>query len=281
MEKKKGGRKSWHVSTLVRHALNHKSVLNLKRDDAYWDSVYELTSRGSIDVFQAAEKNSGSSKIRERVFGADLLGQLGVKDCPFSVESLNILHKMLNTESSPRVLRSVLVAIGHAQESEVTRGTKTMAAFRDHRSADVRFGVVMGLMGRTNPISVNALLHLSRDKASKVRDWATFGLGAMIELDTPAIRKALFERLDDNDCDTRCEALVGLAKRKDLGVKPALILELEKENVTSLVFQAAEELGDKSLLPLLERQIASADAMTDEGWLDDAQFSKEQLEKMD
>ncbi len=54
--------------------------------------------------------------------------------------------------------------------------------------------------------------------------------------------------------------------------------ELEKENVFSLVFLAAEELGDKDLLPLLERQIASADEMTNEGWLQDAKEAKDNLE---
>ncbi len=186
MEKKKGGRKSWHVSTLIRRALKSKS------DHAYWGFVYELTSRGTIEVFQAAKEYCRSSKIRERIFCADLLAQLGVYDSPFSVESLNILHKMLNTESSPRVLSSVLVAIGHAQESAVTRGTKTIAGFRDHRSSEVRYGVAMALLGRTNNNSVNTLICLSRDKAPKVRDWATFGLGSEIELDTPSIRKALF-----------------------------------------------------------------------------------------
>ncbi len=251
MEKKKGGRKSWHVSTLVRRALNSKS------DDSYWGCVRELHWRGNIEVFQAAKKYCNSSKVRERCFGAEVLAQLGVTERPFRKETLQIFHKLLKTEASAKVLYSVLVAISHSQESKDVRGTKIIAGFRCHPSKDVRYGVAFALAGRKNSISVSTLIYLSRDKSPDVRDWATFGLGALIELDTPAIRKALFNRLDDSDGDTRGEAMVGLARRKDPRVKSFIILEIERKNETAYnyVYDAAEEFGDKKLISLVERQL--------------------------
>src|SRR5262249_16743405 len=46
-----------------------------------------------------------------------------------------------------------------------------------------------------------------------VRDWATFGLGQLIERDTPKLRAALLVRLEDPDEKTRIEAVRGLARR--------------------------------------------------------------------
>ena len=89
-----------------------------------------------------------------------------------------------------------------------------------------------------------------------VRDWATFGLGSMIEADTPPIREALFARLSDADDTVRGEALVGLALRKDERAIEPLIQELERhpaEKTGSLLIEAAEEMADTRLLPILTR----------------------------
>jgi len=196
---------------------------------------------------------------------------------PFGKESLSILHKMLKTEKSPKVLDAILVGIGHSQKPEDTFGVRKISTFRDHSSTDVRKGVVSALLCRSDRISVSTMIHLSRDKSPMVRDWATFGLGTQIDLDTPAIRKALVERLSDPDCHTRCEALFGLAKRKDPRVKQALIQELEREDVTSLAFEAATEFGDKTLLTYIKQQIASADDKTDASWLAEAIESRDAL----
>lgn len=273
MKNTKKGHKSWYASTLFRRALNAKN------ENSYWRYVWELHSRGTIQIFYSARELCLGSNIRYRQLGADVLGQLG-PERPFRGESLNVLHKMLRTEKSPKVLDSILTAISHSQKPEDTYGVRKISSFRDHRSKDVRFGVVMALLYRTDRISVSTMMHLSRDKSPMVRDWATFGLGNQIDLDTPAIRKALVDRLSDPDCNTRCEALIGLAKRKDPRVKQALIQELEREDVNSLVFEAAAEFGDKTLLPYIKQQIASADDKTDDSWLAEAIESRDELKNV-
>jgi HEAT repeat protein len=60
-----------------------------------------------------------------------------------------------------------------------------------------------------------ALIRLTNDDSSDVRDDAVFGLGSILDLDTAEIRDALRARLFDSDLDTRLEALVGLAERRD------------------------------------------------------------------
>jgi hypothetical protein len=59
------------------------------------------------------------------------------------------------------------------------------------------------------------------------------------------------ERLADVDDDTRCEALVGLARRGDRRVLPALQNSLSSKSVCSGDVEAAALIGDPLLLEKL------------------------------
>jgi HEAT repeat protein len=123
--------------------------------------------------------------------------------------------------------------------------------FKNHPDEEVRLGVVSGLWTYEDERAINTLIERSTDPAVKVRDWATFGIGEMIETDTPAIRAALMARLTDEDGDTRGEALVGLARRHDKCVVEPMLAELEAGWYGSLLFEAAAEIGDPRLYPAL------------------------------
>ncbi len=92
-----------------------------------------------------------------------------------------------------------------------------------------------------------------------MRNWATFGLGSQITIDTPAIRDALYQRIiseveddqDDTIAEIRGEALLGLAIRKDQRVIEPLIAELESGCVGRLSVEAALAIGDNRLYPSL------------------------------
>jgi hypothetical protein len=83
------------------------------------------------------------------------------------------------------------------------------------------------------------------------------GLGTLIEVDTPAIRAALYQRFlseDSNDDETAeiyGEALIGLANRKDSRIIPRLIQEIMSDNVGMLAIEAAEVFADDRLHPAL------------------------------
>ena len=107
------------------------------------------------------------------------------------------------------------------------------------------------------PAVVSALVTLSADPVAEVRDWACYGLGTRLsEVDTPALRDALADRLDDPDPHTRCEALLGLARRHDPRAVPAVRARLDGTDVRLTEIQAAGALGDPSLHTLVRGHLA-------------------------
>jgi HEAT repeat protein len=133
-----------------------------------------------------------------------------------------------------------------------------------HPDAGVRRAVAQALpsvMGDAFPgDTVRALVTLSADADDDVRDWACFALGTQLsEVDEPEVRNALAARLDDPHDDTRCEALLGLARRRDTRALPVLHERLARENVYSLEIDAAGALGHASLHTLVRGHLSGWD----------------------
>ncbi len=206
--------------------------------------LHGLATREVLDTALAA--CTDSDPLRRRV-GAAVLGQLGHSSVGFepvfAEERYKGLAGLLAAEREgpcdPRVLNDACVALGHLHDP---RAIPALLELREHPDANVRLGVVSGLSGYEIPEAIDALIALSSDPDEEVRDWSTFGLGQMIDADTPAIRAALHARLDDPCVDARNEAIQGLASRGDETVLPVLI----------------RELHGAVALPLLEAAIALA-----------------------
>lgn len=103
---------------------------------------------------------------------------------------------------------------------------------------------------------VAALVGLSRDTDAEVRDWATTAL-ATLDADTPVLRTALAERLDDAHPDTVAEAAQGLARRQDPRAVPVLerlLRESEPDGYArSVAVDAAAYVTDGPVRERLER----------------------------
>jgi HEAT repeat protein len=211
-----------------------------------WDAKGVLQRRGSREILDRAIQLCTSFCALERRTGADILAQLGSLGRAFPEICLRTLLEMLACESQGDVLNSILVALAHQHRAE---SVLPAFRFRLHADAEVRYGVVHVLIGRTEPLAVAGLIELTRDPVADVRDWATFGLGTQSDLDTPEIRECLLERLTDPDDNTRCEALVGLAQRRDRRVLPALSRELKSEFVQVIAVEAASLIADPQLYP--------------------------------
>lgn len=225
-------------------------------DQNAWAAIEALQRRGDGPVFAAATKLLGSPSPKERSRGVDILGQLGTPNPPEALRTrcADSVLATLATEQSAPVLHSIGVALSHLKDP---RAVAALLPLIGHDDAQVRLGVVHGLLTHTDPAAVEGLIRLSGDADEDVRNWATFGLGSMTGVDSPALRDALVHRLDDPNTETRGEALVGLAERKDERVLEPLRRALDGEEVGVLAVMAAQALGDPSLLPLLEQRRSS------------------------
>jgi HEAT repeat protein len=243
------------------------TALTEPNEDAAWDAVAMLQYRGTKEVFDAARQLCASDCPQERTLGANILGRLGIPNHNFPKESVKLLLTLLAVESDVDVLDAICIALGHLHDPTTI---PSLARLRTHPSAKVRYAAVFPLLGFEDNLAIETLIEMSRDQDYLVRDWATFGLGTQIDADTHEIREALFVRVFDEDEVIRGEALVGLARRKDQRIIEPLIKELSRYPAAehwSYSLDAAEEIADARLLPVLTRLKQSVD-------LDDSTFDE-------
>lgn len=245
-------------------------ALTVADEDLAWAAVATLHARGTRDVLEAATSLCSSAIDKERELGANILAQLGTPRRTFPAESFECLAALLARESSPLVLQAIAVAFGHLGDR---RCTGLLLPLKNHPNANVRCGVVHGLSGQDEPAAIQALIELCRDQDQEVRDWATFGISTFLDADSSEIRAVLWERASDLCTETRLEALVGLARRKDPRAIDPILKELNAEPVADLAIEAAMASGDPRLGPAL---LAIKERWTAEGkyaeveWLDGA-----------
>ncbi len=233
-------------------------------DDDYWYPVWILQHR-LPEIMMPVSDLIKSSDAKSRETAATILGQNGVKNKRAVSQCVNLLAGMIHQETDVGVLSSIAFAMGHLHDP---RCIEEVLSLTQHPNADVRYAVVHSLTGHEDPKVIEAMIALSDDDDPDVRNWATFGIGSMIETDIPALREALFERLSETEQEIRLEAIVGLAQRGDIRIVVPLLDELNKlesespENLRKwdLVHTACESIlpfaqggGDDRWLPVLEK----------------------------
>jgi HEAT repeat protein len=221
-------------------------------DDSPWEAVLTLRRIGSREVFERAAEWCSSDNPLKRARGADVLAQLGRTighpNNNFPEECFSVVSALAQREKDPWPLLSAVHALGGIGNA---MAVPLVIEHHLHPEADVRFAVACALGNFSNdPRSVDIFLTLMRDIDEDVRDWATFGLGVLGDLDSQEIRDALWERMSDPNRDVREESLVGLSKRKDQRALPALIFELNQPEISSRVIEAAKAFLDETNQPV-------------------------------
>lgn len=215
---------------LLDNALATAWVDPVLQSDDYWMYVRALHSRSDRAVFEQAASLCSGREPLSRAVGADVLAQLGthagIQEYPFADESAPVLISLLGDTDS-RVIASALYALGHLKRGESTE----LVSFAGHPSEDVRCALAYTLGGRSDDLACGALVALSGDEDLDTRNWATFALGTLCERDSPVIREALISRLSDSDDEVGGEAMLGLAKRRDVRAAGTILAELGREDV--------------------------------------------------
>ena len=228
-------------------------------DDAYWECVRALHWRGTRDVLEAAARLAFSAESAERQLGIVTIAQLGVPDRSFPDDGERVILEVLALESDPAVLAEIGFALGWTGGDESSEALLTLSR---HSDPEVRYAAVHGLGSQEGDEARRRLIELTQDPFPRIRDWATFSLG-ISDLDTPELRDVLLWRTRDEDEEVRGEALRGLASRKDPRVFEPLSIELAGE-ASCLALEAAEQLADPRLYPLLEKLAVRCDHDPDE-----------------
>jgi hypothetical protein len=258
-------RKNWTDEKLFLRLINNRS------ERTYWENIRELRSRANENIFKHCIRLTKSSNQKERIIAIDVLAQLGLTPRPFYKESKKIFFDFLKKEKNLKVLFSVLYAIGHNNDKLTSQEVAIICSFQKSKDEGIREGLVSALLSVDNKLAIETLINLTSDKAAHIRDWATFGIGTQIDKDNKIIREALRKRVDDKNQETKLEAIVGLAKRKDNRVKEIIERELMNGEYGTLLFEAIEELKEKDFLPLLRRNLkkAKVDKSINPAWIKD------------
>jgi len=223
-------------------------------DDCYWNAISPLQRGEPTEVWALIAPLAVDDDPRLRALVPDVLRFLGGKERPLLNQTVLLLKSMLENEGTPSVIAAIATAfvdLGHPAAIDLLR------PFVTHPDAAVREAVVHGLL----PVARQAipeLIILSKDENEAVRDWATFGLGSQLGeradpglVDTPEVRNALAERLDDPHDETRAEATLGLAVRRDERAIPVIARELKSGTAWTHYVEAAELLADSRLYDTL------------------------------
>lgn len=243
-------RKKWTSEKIFSRLLTNKTK------STYWKNISELRRRPSNEVYDRAYELAQSPLAFQKEIGIYILAQLGFAPRFQQAKTLELYFQLLNTEENPNIISAVLSSIGHNNEQLNKEQVQQLIPYQNHRWVAVRFTLVQALLAVTHPEAITMLISLSKDEHPDIRNWATFGLGSQLEVDSPAIRTALWERIDDVDFITTQEAIIGLAVRKDTGIIPRLKAAIQKLDYDSgLVLEAIEAMPNIAYIPLLERAL--------------------------
>jgi hypothetical protein len=233
--------------------------------DEHWEAVdCFLADVDDAAALAAALGWCGSLNTDTQAAGLDVLGVMAERDSQLLPTLLAQVEAAADSPDDD-VRWSAAVSLGRKEDERVL---PLLFRFLSDPDPDVRYQAVASLpllTGDELPVGhpvVGALLGALEDPSPFVRDWAAFGVGVQLDVDTPAIRDALVRHLRETEADTAGEAAVGLARRKDARVFDVLIERLGDFEVGNLYVEAAAALGDPRLLPLLHRLKTS-------GWQDD------------
>jgi HEAT repeat protein len=241
------------VAELVGQALAAARVAE-ETDD--WDEYGALLWRAAADgsgSLPLGLELIGSDDPVERATGCDLLGNASDQNEAVRVETATALVELAEREQENCVLWSLAEAIERTYDQ---RAVPVLVGLAGHPDVEVRRRVASSFAGITTGLpdgpDIRALITLTRDEDPEVRNWATFTLGFQAEVDSPAIRAALWERTTDEYPDAREEGIHGLARRHDPRAVPLLAGLLDNpEGAHVLTFRAAQIMGVPELLPAL------------------------------
>jgi HEAT repeat protein len=217
------------------------AALIAERDEErHWELLINFVRADPEAARQAGLEllSADSAPIRE--VAADLLRQTLTAATMSANEVAEALLPRLKDETDPAALAAAILALGHTRDE---RARTVVIRLGSHESVAVRFAVAFTLPRfDLDSEALGTLRRLSRDPDDHARDWATFALAESDARDAATI-DALVVRVDDGDDDTRAEAILGLARRRDPRARALVERELRRPVHGELIERAFDELN--------------------------------------
>ena len=221
------------------------AAIDAADDDSRWEVIRELHALGNREVFERAMLLAHSGTPPQRILGAEILGQLHEQ----VEDAMPTLVEMLRDDDAG-VAEAVVHALAQQQQPRIIEPLTRMA---EHPAANVRWAVATALADLiADERAQRILLALMRDDDTSVRDRATFAIGSLSDHDSPRIRSALFERLQDDDRSVANEAALGLARRRDARAIAYIARAVEVADAEE-IGEAVDEITSPEMLPELLR----------------------------
>lgn len=228
---------------------------SIKSKKAYWEYISILRSRSSEEVFIKCTELINSDSANHKKIGIDVLAQLGLPPRKFLKQTLKIYFHLLKVEENPEILMSVLYGISHNNENLSKSKIHLLCSFAKNENKLIKEGLVAALIGIEDKLAIETIIKFSSDKINQIRNWATFDLGTLLTIDNEKIRTALWKRVNDKHQETRLEAIIGLANRKDQRINEIIIQELKAGEMGILLLEAVLEMKSKEFLPIMKKQM--------------------------
>lgn len=214
-----------------------------------WDLIERLQQR-LPQILDRIQILSESDQECARDLAVIALGQNRVREKHQAHQLTQVLIEMLRSETSLRVIESIARALGHLADP---MASDPLVELSRHRDPAIRWAATFSLCGRDESRCIEALIVCSSDLDRDVRNWATFGLGSMVDVDMEALCQALVTRLEDADDEIREEAIVGLARRGDVRVIVPFERELDRRGIgilkdSPLMQEAAEAIVNPRII---------------------------------
>jgi len=234
-------------------------------DEVASDAVSEVHRRGGAEEVRAALAALTDMRPAARRFGADVLGKFGYEtpllERLFRAPSIVALVEALTVETDQETITSIAMALCWLQAEEaVDRLLELCRHPNEYLRCDL--AIMLPYFGPDHPRTVAAVEDLLLDPAPLVRDWASFAFtNELAGADSPRLRERLLTLTTDPDRVTAAQAIHALAIRNDRRALPALVEALTGplDDATYSLFQAAQLLPDRSLVPGLSHMLTLPD----------------------
>jgi len=247
----------WSTQRLIRRALSNGAPR------AAWNALSLLQRRGSAGTPGQLRLLARSANAHRRALAMDIAARLHAPGragrhaaeafAPAQTEALLVAGL---ADANPRVLQAAILGLAHRPAAAAL---PVLLGLADHPDARIRFALARALGSYAEPDATAALMRLARDRDDDVRDWATFGIGALRDTDDDAIRSLLWANAHDPDRDVRGEAVVGLARRGDARVIDLLKERLADGDCRGYELEAVQEMPRPELLAPLQALLAAAE----------------------